>query len=305
MNGNKVLVCGVTAIDVLVSGFDLDQTQPDMMSFVEDYRISSGGNACNVAINLAQKGMQVNFHGVVGNDTAGKIVEQALDKNNVNTQYLTRSNDVATGVSIVIVEKNGEKRLIEYLGTNSVFNPNTELYSGKLDLNYCVITGLGILPNVHTNISTIVSKLHENNICMVMDSSSAVGNLRDLFIAGDLVGVDYFLPNKREALKITGCQNVEDAANQLYKWGVKNVIVTCGYEGAFLRCHKEMEWFPASEAKAIDATGAGDAFLSEFVYTLSRGKKINKAIMRANIMAALCTTRVGATVDRSSESEAM
>jgi ribokinase len=43
----------------------------------------------------------------------------------------------------------------------------------------------------------------------------------------------------------------------------------------------------------VDTTGAGDAFIGSFAVFLAEGLPENEALTRANLYAALSTTRVG------------
>jgi ribokinase len=45
--------------------------------------------------------------------------------------------------------------------------------------------------------------------------------------------------------------------------------------------------------QSVDTTGAGDAFIGSFAVFLGEGIPENEALLRANLYAALSTTRVG------------
>ena len=53
-------------------------------------------------------------------------------------------------------------------------------------------------------------------------------------------------------------------------------------------------YIKASKVKAIDTTGAGDAFNGGFSVALLEGKEINECLYLANRIAGLSTTRLGA-----------
>ena len=50
----------------------------------------------------------------------------------------------------------------------------------------------------------------------------------------------------------------------------------------------------ANRVKAIDTTGAGDAFNGGFSFALLKGKKIKDCLKLANKIAGLSTTKLGA-----------
>ena len=76
--------------------------------------------------------------------------------------------------------------------------------------------------------------------------------------------------------------------------GIKNVIITLGEKGLLYSNGKEEIYIKANQVKAIDTTGAGDAFNGSFSLALSQGKKIKECLDLANKVAGLSTTKLGA-----------
>jgi ribokinase len=54
-----------------------------------------------------------------------------------------------------------------------------------------------------------------------------------------------------------------------------------------------MELVPSFKVKSIDTTGAGDAFIGSFAVFLGEGTAEKEALRRANLYAALSTTKTG------------
>ena len=57
---------------------------------------------------------------------------------------------------------------------------------------------------------------------------------------------------------------------------------------------KKNIYLNASSVKAIDTTGAGDAFNGALAFGLSKGKPIEDCLELANKVAGLSTTKLGA-----------
>ena len=111
--------------------------------------------------------------------------------------------------------------------------------------------------------------------------------------------VDYFTPNETEAefytgVKINNEKDAKDSAKKLIAMGIKKVIITLGEKGLFYSDGKEEIYIKASPVKAIDTTGAGDAFNGSFSFALLKGKKIRECLEMANKVAGLSTTKLGA-----------
>jgi len=109
---------------------------------------------------------------------------------------------------------------------------------------------------------------------------------------------DYFIPNESEAEVITGMpvQSIDEAkkcAEFLLRQGMKRMVITLGERGALAARPDKMELIPAFKVQAVDTTGAGDAFIGSFAVFLSEELPEEEALPRANLYAALSTTKVG------------
>ena len=111
--------------------------------------------------------------------------------------------------------------------------------------------------------------------------------------------IDYFTPNETEAefytgIKITNEKEAKQAADKLINLGIKKIIITLGEKGLFYSDGQEEIHLKASSVKAIDTTGAGDAFNGALAFSLSKGKPIKACLELANKAAGLSTTKLGA-----------
>ena len=111
--------------------------------------------------------------------------------------------------------------------------------------------------------------------------------------------IDYFTPNETEAelysgIKINNEKDAKHASDKLLKLGIKKIVITLGEKGLFYSDGKEEIYLKARPVKAIDTTGAGDAFNGGFAFSLFQGKKIRECLELANKVASLSTTKLGA-----------
>ena len=79
----------------------------------------------------------------------------------------------------------------------------------------------------------------------------------------------------------------------LVKEGFRKIILTLGARGSLLASEGVAELIPPFEVTPKDTTGAGDAFIGSFSVFLAEGLAEKEALLRANLYAALSTTRVG------------
>ncbi len=86
-----------------------------------------------------------------------------------------------------------------------------------------------------------------------------------------------------------------EVAQFLLDHGVGVVALKMGEEGCYLRSSDEEFQIPAYDVTAIDATGAGDAFVAGFLTGVVKGWDLKRTGHLANAVGALCVTAIGAT----------
>jgi ribokinase len=128
--------------------------------------------------------------------------------------------------------------------------------------------------------------------CIVNPAPAQAVDLKELDAA------DYFIPNETEAELISGIpvHSIDDAkkcAETFLRQGMRRIIITLGEHGCLAVGPDNVELMPAFKVKPIDTTGAGDAFIGSFAAFLGEGLSEMEALARANLYAALSTTKVG------------
>ena len=83
-------------------------------------------------------------------------------------------------------------------------------------------------------------------------------------------------------------------ARELLRLGVPSVIITIGAAGALVGENGEVSAVPAPRVKAVDTTGAGDAFVGALASRLAAGDSLDDAARFAVRVGAFAVTRPGA-----------
>ena len=109
---------------------------------------------------------------------------------------------------------------------------------------------------------------------------------------------DIFCPNESETELLTGLtvstiMEAETAARGLLERGAGMVILTLGERGSLLVNSDGSAHVAATPVKALDTTGAGDAFVGSLAYFLAIGKSLTEAMRRANQIAAISVQSSG------------
>ena len=76
--------------------------------------------------------------------------------------------------------------------------------------------------------------------------------------------------------------------------GIKKVIITLGEKGLFYNDGKKEIHLDATKVKAVDTTGAGDAFNGGLAYGLSKNQSIEECLELANKVGGMSTIKLGA-----------
>jgi ribokinase len=119
-------------------------------------------------------------------------------------------------------------------------------------------------------------------------------------LSDDLLVCLYLItPNETEAELLTGIKvydhsTAEEAASILQAKGVKNVIITMGASGAYIKSGTISKIVSVAQVKAVDTTAAGDVFNGALAVAVSEGKDIEEAVDFANKAASVSVTRMGA-----------
>src|SRR5262249_22777549 len=82
--------------------------------------------------------------------------------------------------------------------------------------------------------------------------------------------VDILIGNADEAVVFTETNTAEEAARHLGEF-CDIAVVTDGEKGSLIWAHDTLHRFDARPIKAIDTTGAGDAYAAGILYGLSQG----------------------------------
>jgi len=115
-----------------------------------------------------------------------------------------------------------------------------------------------------------------------------------------LAAVEVVTPNEAEAAALLGfgIESIEDArraARAFRDLGAKAAVVTLGEKGAFLASAEEELHIPARPVtRAVDTTGAGDAFNGALAVAFAEGRRLGEAVCFATVAASLSVERPGA-----------
>ena len=143
-------------------------------------------------------------------------------------------------------------------------------------------------------IPELLKRLKAAGLTISLDTNDDPEDRWDSGIERVLPLVDVFLPNEREAQKVTQSSNLDDALSKLIKI-VPLVVVKLGASGAMACRGSERLSAPAISTLCVDSVGAGDSFDAGFLHSYVRGENLQACLESGNRAGALSVTRPGGT----------
>lgn len=284
-----IAVVGSANIDLTT--FTDEFPRPGQTIFGKHFDLGFGGKGANQAVAARLCGAEVSMVARVGNDLFGPATIKNFESFGIDCTQVALVDGVSSGVAPIFVEESGQNRIIVVKGANDcLLPPDLARAEPALQKAKCIILQLEIpLPTVYDAIRRAKAN---GSVCIL---NPAPGQPLDM---NEVRRVDYFIPNESEAEAITGLpvrnpQEASACAAHLLQRGLRRVIVTLGAQGALLATPEKTELIPAFSVKVKDTTGTGDAFIGSFAVFLAEGTAEREAVMRANLYAALSTTKVG------------
>ena len=288
---SDISVLGIFVADISFSGSKIPAVGETILG--NKYNVGPGGKGCNQAVAIARLGAKVNFISKIGKDSYGELALETLKKNNINTESVIQDEKLQTGVAGILVDKNSGKNAI-----NVIVGAPSTLKINEINKHINIIKSSKIFLTqleVPKDVTLHCLKTAKENRCLTILNPAPASEITKEFYSN----IDYFTPNETEAefytgIKITNEKEAKQAADKLINLGIKKVIFTLGEKGLFYSDGNEEIYLTANSVKAIDTTGAGDAFNGGLAFGLLKEKPIKECLEFANKVAGLSTTKLGA-----------
>lgn len=285
MPGPKVCVVGSSNLDMntYVDRF------PEPGETVHGRRFTTGygGKGANQAVMAARLGAEVSFVSRVGADVFGRDMLEHFRREGIDTRHVTPTDGISTGVAVITVDAAGRNHIVVTPGANGELTP--------LDVEAArpVIEAAGVL------VCQLEVPLEANLAAMRIANTAGVPVVFNPAPASAVLPDEVyrlatvFCPNEHEAALLIDSRIEADAAHELQRRGVRNVVVTLGERGCLLATADGITGLPGEPVEAVDTTGAGDAFVGSLAVFLARGLDLVEAARRANRIAAVSVRSPG------------
>ena len=253
-----------------------------------------GGKGANQAVAAARLGADVTFVAKVGDDVFGSQAIEGYRRDGIRTDFILRDPEHATGVALILVDRSGENLISVASGANHALTPaDVDAAAERIRAADLLMLQLEIPLQ---SVARAAAIAHQAGVPVMLDPAPAPEGPLD---AALLSQITYLTPNEGEAARLTGVEVTDEpsarrAAEKLLAAGARHVIVTLGARGALVASEQAAMLVPGRPVEAVDSTAAGDAFNGGLAVALAGGAAVDAAVRRANRVAALSVTRLGA-----------
>jgi ribokinase len=287
---SKVTVVGSYVVDLMSRAPHLPKPGETVLG--GPFQMGPGGKGGNQAVAAARLGAEVTMVTKVGTDDFGKAAMNNFSKEKINTEYIIQDENEATGIALIAVDDSSENMIVVALGACGKIT-GEEVKAAEQEIAKSKV----VLVQLETTIEAVTSAISlakKHDVKVILNPAPYQEFPREI-----LKDIDFITPNETEATQITGIEVIDEesalkAARILFELGTPNVIITLGKKGCLLYNQEHQGLFiDGFKVKAIDATGAGDAFNGGLAYGLSKGFNLTKAINYSNATAALSVQKVG------------
>lgn len=313
MKNMKVLCIGSVTKDIFfpVKGATIIDTPDDLLSqkkiaFELGAKLHSdgrhetlGGCAVNVASGLARLGEEAGCYVLVGDDEIGNWAKKEIVKSKIDIGLFKTFPGIYSDLSAIVVDENtGERTIFSNHSASEKFEVEKNEIGNPEWIFISDLSG-----DWKKNLDTIIAVAKEKKIYLAFNPrQKALENDIQKNIQAISV-MDILFVNKDEAINIISSKE-GDGQNErlndekylieeLKKIGPKVVALTDGIRGAWGFDGEQLLHVDALLRKAVDSTGAGDAFASGFLAAYLKNKNLEDCLKWGIINSSNSVTEYG------------
>lgn len=283
-----VVVVGSANLDVSLAVHRLPV--PGETVSVLSKHVGLGGKGANQAAAAAASGVNTSLVAAIGNDDAGRFLQNELLRYGIDLSALGIING-PSGTATIMVDDSGENIIAIDNGANDHLTAQRiEESDDRIKAAAVMVVQAEIAPSSVTRAMEIADKHHTR---IVLNLAPFVS------LATSFQNADPLVMNEIEAGQFLGrpLQNLADvrsaAAEAAHQ--CRSVVITVGADGAILADADGVVHVPGEQVQeVVDTTGAGDAFVGALAAGLAAGLPLRDSAKRAVHAAAKSVQHRGA-----------
>mgnify|MGYP006271261387 CR=1 FL=1 len=286
----RIAVIGSCMVDLIAYAGSIPRAGETRVA--REFAMGCGGKGANQAVAASRLGADVLMLGRVGDDAFADNTLANFCRHGVDTTHITRVPGVSSGVAAIWVDADSQNRILIVPGAND------HLLPADVEAAADALRGCGmIILQLEIPMDTVYAAIdfgNANGIPVLLNPAPASTELDSAYACR----CDYFVPNETELEILTGMpvgndDEIAAAAASLLARGLQHLIVTLGDKGVLWLHGESRLHISAPRVRAVDTTGAGDAFIGCFAAALARGSGVEPALREAVRYASHAVTGKG------------
>lgn len=279
---NADLVCvGESFEDLIFAGLQrLPGLGEEMRttSFVRTF----GGGATITAVAAARLGVSTRIVSGLSDGACSRLQAEGVRVTNV------RKRDELHAITAALSTPK-DRAFVTFDGVNAVLGPRfvSALKKVQSRIVHCALCPRDIVP-----LALELRRLRERGTLVSLDFGYDLSLARDPDLPLLIAEADFLLINEDEA-KLYSRRKSLRQAESFWKEHARNTVIKLGPKGSRWVSRKETVEEPAPGVRALDTTGAGDAFNAGFLAGLLSGLPARRALRLGNTVGARSTRTVG------------
>ena len=297
----KILIVGDVMVDEYLWGnvtrISPEAPVPVVSCTSREYRM---GGAANVAINVSSMMAEPVLCSVIGDDEAGNIFLQLLQKKNMTNKGILQSPQRKTTIKTRVIGNHQHLLRVDH----EITSPLDSVLESEL-----ISQASGLFNQFH--IDAVIFQDYDKGIITkkVIDEITRMGNEQNIPILVDpkkqnfmaYKNVTLFKPNHKElteglniSVRKDDFKGIFHAIRKLHRENsIQNIMVTLSEKGVFISDGTNYKLIPAIERDIADVSGAGDTVIGITALCFASGLDAFQTATLANLAGGIVCEKVG------------
>lgn len=246
----KIYGIGETVFDIIFKNSQPQAAKP-------------GGSVLNSVVSIGRMGLPVSFISEYGQDEVGKIIDNFLISNGVDTSSVHHFRDGSTSLALAFLD---EKNDAHYTFYKDFPQKRLDIKFPEIQSDDIVQCGsfYAIWPEIREKFKKFISKARDNGALVLYDPNFRRTHVSELNILKPLVienmKMTSLLRGSDEDFKnIFGARNIDEAWNAVKEF-CNCLVYTVNVEGVYVKTKSFAGKYPVHKITPVSTIGAGDNF---------------------------------------------
>jgi len=233
-----------------------------------------GGSVFNAMVSLSRLGIPASFIGEVGNDLVGKMITDFMQKNNMQTDYITLFSDGKTPVSLAFLDASNSAEYLFYTNhtTSQIYNSFPAISPDDIVL---LASYYALNPFNRSRIIELLEYAKAQKAIVYYDLNFRRSHVHDAIrvrssVIENYEYADIVRGSDEDFLNLYGRKSPDQIYTDEVQYYCKRLITTFGRDGVNL-CTESMQLhFDSIPIETVCTIGAGDNFNAGLIYALHK-----------------------------------